>query len=221
MRKIGFALLFSLASSAAAAPYWIKVTAKATGQYTVQASATTNLPDGAVLSVSLGLADQNPNAIFVGTDFQKITVKAGKASILIDGTKRVFPLNSTLPAGLYNVEVNFHPLWPENRALAGRLKITETLEGIGRVKLSASGANASSVQNKAEQQKWVMLNVDYGDEWDAAFFAKKFGQYNELPLSSGNPRILKMYYFPSIDMTFMVNVYKGEIVLWRSGKANR
>lgn len=221
MRKIGLVLLLSIASSAAAAPYWIKVNAQATGRYTVQVSATTNLPDGAVLSASLGLADQKPNDVFIGTDFQKITVKGGKASILIDGTKRVFPLNSTLPAGLYDVEVDFQPLWPENRALAGRLKVTETLAGLGQVRLGASGANAAVVQKKAEQQKWVMLNVNSGDKWNPAFFTKKFGQYKELPLSNGNPRILKMYYFPALDMTFMVNVYKGEIVVWRSGKANR
>jgi len=34
---------------------------------------------------------------------------------------------------------------------------------------------------------------------------------------TGNPQVLHMYYFKSIDMTLMVNVLKKEIVTWRTG----
>jgi len=223
MRQIGLAAAVALVCGLAdaAAPYSIKVTARPTGKFTVQVSVTTNLPDAAVLSGSLGLANQKPDDTFIGTGFQEIAIKGGKASFVIDGSKRVMPMNSALPAGLYDVEVSFHPLWAQNRALAAKLNLSDSLAGVAQVRLGGSGASVASAKKKQEAQRWVMMNVNIGDKWDSSFYTKKFGAYRELPLASGNPRILKMYYFPQIDMTFMVNVYKGEIAVWRMGKANR
>lgn len=208
------------ATAPAAAP-WIKVSASPTGPFTVNVDVTTNLPDEALLSSSLSLADQAPNDTFIGTSFEKFNIKEGKASFVIDGTKRVMPMNSTLPAGTYDVEVDFHPLWSENRALAGELDVTETVTGLAQVELGGSGESAGSAQAKAELRKSTMLNVNMGDEWDAAYYTEKLGSYEELPLEGGNPEVLKVYYFPKVDMTFIVNVLKGEISVWRDGKANR
>lgn len=221
MRQIMLVSVLALGSSAVAAAPWIKVQAKPTGAFTVQVNVTTNLPDAAVLSATLGLANQKPNDTFIGTDFEKINVRGGKASFVIDGTKRVMPMNSKLPAGTYDVEVNFHPLWPENRALAGKLNVVSTVTGSSQVKLGGSGASAGNAQQRAELRKWVMLKVNMGDKWDAAYFTNKLGSYQELSLEGGNPRVLKVFYFPKVDMTFIVNTLKGEVSVWRDGKAHR
>ncbi|WP_339096186.1 hypothetical protein WDJ50_02535 [Deinococcus sp. VB142] len=199
----------------------INVQAEATGPFEVKFDVNTNLPDGAVLAVSLGLADQQPDDIAIGTSFERFTVSGGKVSGMIDGTKRVMPMNSTLPAGKYDVEVSFHPLWEENRALAQQLGIGDSVTGTTQVELAASGENAQVAQTREQNQKWVMMNVNMGDPWDAADFVSRFGAYEELSLESGNPDILKMYYFPELDMTFMVNVLKGQIEVWRMGQAHR
>jgi hypothetical protein len=222
MRRTTLALAVLLGySMASTAPYTIKVTAKPIGRFTVQVNVTSNLPDTAVLAAELGLTNQKPDDVFIGTNYQEIRLKKGKASFIIDGNKRVMPVGSTLPSGQYDVGVSFYPLWEQNRDTAARLKVSSSIEGSTRITLGGSGASASSAQKKQADQKWVMLNVNSGDEWRSGYYTQRFGNYTELPLDNGNPRILKMYYFPSIDMTFMVNVYKGEIELWRRGKANR
>ncbi|WP_216329537.1 hypothetical protein [Deinococcus aestuarii] len=65
-----------------------------------------------------------------------------------------------------------------------------------------------------------MLNVDMGDSWAKTNLPGRYGQYVEVPLAAGhgNPKVLKMFYFPSIDMTFMVNV--GNLEVWRTGRAS-
>ncbi|MBZ9715272.1 hypothetical protein [Deinococcus multiflagellatus] len=221
MKSALFLGLLAVASMAHAATYTLKVKATAKSAYQVQADITTNLPDGASLSVNLGLANQKPSDAFIGTDFQTVLVKGGRASILIDGTKRVMPVGSKLPAGTYDVEVSFYPNWEANRAVASRLGLQAPLEAVTQVRLGASGQSVSAAQNKIELQRWVRLNVNSGDRWDSAYYVAKLGPYTPLQLESGNPRVLKMLYFPKIDMTFMVNVVKNEIVVWRSGKANR
>ncbi|WP_278913223.1 hypothetical protein [Deinococcus wulumuqiensis] len=208
------------APATASAPY-IDVQAKVTGPYTVEFAADTNLPDGAVLAVDLGLADQKPDDVAIGTGFERFVVSGGKVSGTIDGTRRVMPANSTLPAGTYDVEVSFHPLWEENRALATHLKIDDSLVGTDRVELAASGESAAVAQMREQNQKWVMANVGAGTPWNESDYVRRFGTYKELRLESGNPDVLKMYYFPDLDMTFMVNVLKNEIAVWRMGKAHR
>lgn len=208
------------AAEPAQAP-WIKVKASPTGPFTVDAIITTNLPDDAILSTSLALADQGPDDTFIGTAFEKITVRDAKAGFVIDGTQRVSPMNATLPAGTYDVEVNFHPRWDENQAVAAELNIAESVEGVGQVQLGGSGESVADAKEKAELNDWVMMNVNMGDKWDEAYYIEKLGAYRELELESGNPEILKVYYFPKVDMTFIVNVYKGEITVWRQGEAHR
>ncbi len=91
---------------------------------------------------------------------------------------------------------------------------------IAQVTLGASGGSAAAAQKKQAAQKWVMLNVDMGDSWAKTNLPGRYGQYVEVPLAAGhgNPKVLKMFYFPSIDMTFMVNV--GNLEVWRTGRAS-
>ena len=88
--------------------------------------------------------------------------------------------------------------------------------------LGGSGESREVAVNREEGQRWVMENVRGNHPWDEASFVKRFGAYQEVPLTAGswNPEIIHMYYFPAIDMTFMVNVPKKEIATWRMGKAS-
>lgn len=217
--RVAVPLLALVGTVASAVPaYTLQVTPRATGRYTVDIAIKTNLPPGAVLSISLGLAGQKPNDVFIGTDFVRATVQNGRAHAVIDGEKIAMPHGSKLPAGTYDVEVNFYPLWRENRALG----LAQGLESVTRVKLGASGGSATSAQKKAAARKWVMLHVDMGDSWAKTNLVGRFGKYVEIPLAAGhgNPHVLAMYYFPGIDMTFMVNKLKGTIEVWRMGKAS-
>ena len=48
---------------------------------------------------------------------------------------------------------------------------------------------------------------------------KNLGKYEKFNPDSGNTKILQMFYFKSVDMTFMVNLLKNEIVTYRYGRA--
>lgn len=179
----------------------IQLKAVATGPYTVSVEVQTNLPDTAVLSASLGLANQNPDDVFIGTAFREMAIHDVRARLEIDGEKWVQPADATLPAGTYDVEVAFHPLWEQNREIAQTLGIADSVQAGEQVTLTASGGSAEAEQKRQQDQKWIMQNVDMGTPWDEAKYVGRFGSYRELPLEDGNPRVLKMLYFPSIDMT--------------------
>ncbi len=63
-------------------------------------------------------------------------------------------------------------------------------------------------------QEWVVLNVIAGTQWNKDFFIKKLGLYKEVKIRSGNPKLLRAYYFPAAEMTLQVNVYIGQIDKW-------
>lgn len=201
--------------------YRIGAKATVTGQYTVNVDIETNLPDSVVLAASLGLKNQNPEDIAIGTGFVKVPISGGKAHAVIDGRRGVMPSGSQLPAGDYDVKVAFHPLWPENKEFASRAKIKDSIRASDTIALAASGESAQSVKLRAEGQKWVMLNINYGHPWEPEFWKNKFGEIQQVEYrGSGNPRILKMYYIKSIDMTLMVNDLKKEIDTYREGLAH-
>lgn len=201
----------------AAEKYWIKVTHSVTGPFTVDAEIQTNIQTPVVFSLSLALSGLKPDDIFIGTDFISVPIVGGRGKATVDGTK-VYPYGSNLPSGTYDVKVSFHPRWSENRAVASKLGIKDTIEAKSVVKLRASGTTVESVRKRAEGRKWVMLNVYSGMSWDPKLWKDKFGSWQEVGYrGGGNPRILKMYYFKAIDMTLMVNVLKQEIVTFRKG----
>jgi len=198
--------------------YWIKVTPTVRGPFTVDADIQTNIPGSVTLAVCLGLSGQKGSDIAIGTGFIRVPITNGRGKATIDGTKKVFPPGSQLPPGRYNVEVSFYPRWPENKDQASKLGIKNPIEGAATIKLTGSGTSVNSVKMKAEGQKWVVLNVTSGMPWDSKFWESKFGSYQELEYrGEGNPKILKMYYFKTIDTTLMVNVLKNEIVTYRIG----
>ncbi|MGE0083313.1 MAG: hypothetical protein AB7S75_02725 [Desulfococcaceae bacterium] len=222
LRFMALLLMFSVCLiqefADAAEIYWIKVKPSVTGPFTVDVEIQTNIQEPAIFSLSLEIEGQKPNDTFIGTGIIKVPIADGKGRATIDGTKNVFPFGSRLPSGNYNVEASFHPLWSENRATASNLGIRDSIKGKSVVNLGASGATADSVMKKAEGQKWVMMNVHSNMPYDQNAWEVKFGTWQEVEYrGEGNPNILKMYYFKSIDMTLMVNALKQEILTYRMG----
>jgi hypothetical protein len=203
------------------ASYHIDVAAETAGPNSVKVDIESNIPGTVFLAVSLSLKGLRPDDTFIGTSFEKVKLTNGKASTVIDATKGVSPSGSQLPRGEYYVEVAFYPRWKENRSTAKAHAIHEEYEGKALITLSGSGEGATTAQSRAEGQKWVMLNVHMGQRWDPALWQEKFGSWEQVELrGGGNPNIIKMYYFKSIDITLMVNALKKEIVTWRKGLAH-
>lgn len=69
-----------------------------------------------------------------------------------------------------------------------------------------------------QDQRWLMENVFIDDPWPINGFIERFGLYEQLEVTGGNPRILKAYYFSKPDFTIIVNVYKQRVAIWRIGK---
>jgi hypothetical protein len=201
--------------------YWINVNATPTGPYTVDVEIDTNIPGEIFLSVNLSLKGQKPQDTFIGTEFISVPVSKGKAKATIDGSARAMPFGSKLPAGNYDVEASFYPRWPKNKTAAKAANINDTIEGMGSVVLSASGESSSAAQEKERGQRWVMENFYMNYPWKPEFWRKKFGELQQVEYrGSGNPKILKMYYIKSIDMTLLVNDLKKEAVTFRMGLAH-
>ncbi len=223
MQKIGIAmfLLFMatiFAGTALSGEYWINVKANPIGRYTVDVEIETNIPGAIVLAVDLALKDQNPQDTFIGTSFIRVPVSGGKARATIDGSKRAVLHGSKLPAGTYDVEASFYPRWSENKDAASAAKINDTINGKDSVVLSASGQSSSSVKAEAHGQRWVMENFYINYPWKPEFWSNKFGELQQVEYRGlGNPKILKMYYIKSINMTLLVNKLKKEIITYRMG----
>ena len=72
--------------------------------------------------------------------------------------------------------------------------------------------------DKDEGQTWVMENVVSGMAWDSTLWVDKFGIWEEVAYTGpNNGKVLKMFYFKSIDTTLMINVVKKTVIVWRFG----
>ena len=72
-----------------------------------------------------------------------------------------------------------------------------------------------------QKREWLEDNVigTLPWKWNRQKMVKNLGKYEQFNPDSGNPKVLQMFYFKSVDMTFMVNLLKNEIVTYRYGRA--
>ncbi len=87
-----------------------------------------------------------------------------------------------------------------------------------KVVVSGSGESSESTMAMDEGRMWVMANVFIGTRWNPAEWMRRFGRSSSIQIDRGNPRIIKGWYFPSIDVTVFVNVLKGGVANWTWGK---
>lgn len=220
-----FVLLVALlaaatADAADAMGYWVKIAAKVTGPKTVDVNVESNIP-GAVLSIDLALQGQKDKDVFIGTRFIRVPIINGKGHAIVDGNALAEPHGNTLPPGSYAARAAFYPLWDENRATAAKLNISKPIEVQQTVSLSGPGPSVAKTKQKLDAQKWLGLNFSAGKKWNPGYWQGKLGTFEDVGYrGSGDPKILKMYYFAQSDVTLLVNVLKGEVVTFRLGLAH-
>jgi len=169
----------------------------------------TNIPGTVEIMAGIGLSDQAPDDVLIGKN-ERVR--------LVDGVGQVvFDVND-LPAGQYDVEVNFYPRWGFQDEASKLSGIDKKVHSKHTIDLEGSGESAESTAKRNQDQKWVMENIIVGSDWKPEFWRGRFGQWREFPVKTRNPEIISNYYFESLDMTIIVNILKNEVVTWRMGK---
>jgi len=201
---------------AAATDYKISIATLLLEGSKVKVDIITNVPGEIEVVADLTIVGQAPDDTVIGTRGEYILIHNGEGQTILDG--------STLPTGEYEVEVSLYPRWglkdDVSKACGLKQDLGYSISARALVTLTGTGESAEVVKKRNQGQRWVKSNVFVGTKWDPSSWVAKFGSWEELKLTSGNPQILKMLYFESIDMTLTVNVLKGEIVTWQSGKAS-
>lgn len=182
----------------------------------VKVNITTNVPGEIEVVADLTLVGQASDDVVIGARAKHVLIHNGEGQTTLDG--------STLPTGQYEVEVNLYPRWglkdDVSKSCGLKQDLGYSIGAMAVVTLTGTGESAEAVEKRKQGQRWVESNVFVGTKWDPSSWVARFGSWEELELSSGNPQILKIFYFKSIDMSLMVNVLKGEIVTWQLGKAS-
>lgn len=190
----------------------IEVAPRVIGPSEVEVAITSNIPGTIDVMVGLGLAGQKPDDVFIGTN-KRVAVKNGRATIKIG--------KPDLPAGIYEVEVSFYPRWGPQDAAAKGAGISSNIHTRKFVNLIGTGKSPKAAQKRENDQRWVMENVYTGTRWNHSYWVGRFGKPQQLPTTRWNPKIIKAYYFKSLDMTIFVNELKGEVSHYRMGQATK
>jgi hypothetical protein len=139
--------------------------------------------------------------------------------VYLDAADLAAPPETPLPSASYTLEASFYPMWQENEAIARRLRLRDNVHGTSTVQLSCSGLSVGRVKRRVAGRLWVMSNVGAGDAWKATEWTNRFGAPELIPFTgSGNARIIRLFYFPSIDVTVRVNDLRKDIQTWCSGR---
>ena len=162
--------------------------------------------------LGLGLADQDPDDVFIGTS-KRITIKNGRATATIS--------KPGLPSGKYEVEVSFYPRWgPQDsiaKAAGANSEIhalqTVAIEGTGEPPEGRAATGERSAVDHGERLRWNSLGIGLIGSAVSA-------NIDSSPSRVLSPRIIKAYYFKSLDMTIFVNELKGRGISLENGSRN-
>ncbi|MEM1201708.1 MAG: hypothetical protein AAGN66_00615 [Acidobacteriota bacterium] len=189
--------------------YSLKVKPELTGDGSVRLSFETNVPGTVEVMANLSLKDQKQDDVWIGKS-ERVRLASGVGDV-------VFSTDS-LPTGAYTASATLYPRWGLKDARSRAAGLAGPLSSSARISLLGSGEPAQSAQYRENAQKWVMLNVSMGDPWVPSDWIGRYGKFQEIPITQGNPRVLKAFYFSKIDMTLIVNTLQGEITIWRLGR---
>ena len=193
--------------------YTLTISAKPASEYSVEFTVKTNIPLPVEVMATVDLKNQKPDDIYIGySDRIKLTSPI-----------QTFILNASsmkLPSGDYVAEVTFYPRWGAKDGNPKASNIKQQLSDSVELRLKGSGESSSDAEQRKKSQRWVMENVIIGTPWDKTTFTNKLGDYEELKVANRNPQIIKVYYFPEVDMTIFVNAYKNTVATWRKGKTS-
>lgn len=178
----------------------------------VRFTVTTNLPPPIEVMASVSLANQRPDATWIGHQ-QRVTLTQPTTTFVFDTSGAQRPL----PTGEYEAEISFYPRWGAAGSPAAQRapEITATQ----RVRLTGSGMSRADAELRNERQRWVMENVIMHTPWDERAFVARLGGYEKSQADLSH--LHDAYYFPGADMTLVVNRLLGEVTIWRMGRASR
>lgn len=208
MQALSIALLVML-EPAVASEYAIDIQTEEIDRNTLKITASTNIPGIIEVMGSVSLAGQAADDVYIG-ESKKFILSQGAGQVVLDV--------SALPSGKYEAEISFYPRWGFKDEKSKASGIGSNIEVSKRIEIVGSGESAESASAREEGQRWVMLNVVVGTPWSTGELISRFGSWEEFPTKTRNPKIIKNYYFKSIDMTIVVNVLKDEVVTWKMGK---
>lgn len=172
----------------------------------------TNLPLPVEVMAAISLANQKPEDTYIGHD-ERVTLTEPTTVLTLDASKTDKPL----PSGRYEAEVSFYPRWGAERSPAARR--APQLNAVQTVTLRGSGITRATAELRNERQKWVMENVNMNSPWNEGTYVAKLGSYEKSRADLS--RLHDAYYFPGADMTLIVNRLRGEVTIWRVGRASR
>ena len=160
---------------------------------------------------NVDLAGQRDDDIAIGAS-EKIRMRKGRGKVKVD--------TSTLPRGDYELSVVWYPRWGARDARARAAKPgTRVMSNTMRLRIEKTGPSAKDVARLQKARKEIMLNTSMGMPWKLGPYEDRYGKGERLQVTRYNPRVISAYYFPTLDMTFIVNTLRGTLVTWRLGKA--
>ncbi|WP_430475684.1 hypothetical protein ACQ0MK_08745 [Thalassospira lucentensis] len=197
------------ASATVQEDYYLSVSVELQDAQSLAIVLASNLPGDVEVMISVGLLGQGPDDLAVGTN-QRASLRKGHG-------KEVLHI-SEIPQGDYEVYATFYPRWGfgDNEKVAS---IKDSIRSdIHVVAITGSGEPASQYLKREEGRMWVIDNIFPGTLWEPEKIRSRFGDWVSFPATKRNPEIIKNYYFPSIDMTIVVNQLKGEVATWAKGR---
>lgn len=198
--------------AALATEFKIELVPVVIGPSEVEVEISSNVPGTINVMLGLGLAGQKRNDVFIGTN-KRVTLKNGRGTATIG--------KPGLPSGKYEVEVSFYPRWGPQDSVAKAAGVKSEIHARKIITLKGTGESAKAVQQRENNQSWVMENVHAGTRWDRSYWVGRFGEPQRLTTTRWNPNVIKAYYFKSLDMTIFVNELKTEVSHWRTGRATQ
>lgn len=170
-------------------------------------------PGAIKVSVSLTIAGQKDDEVYIGTSMD-VNVVNGSGSAILDV--------STLPSGKYTLEAAFYPFWGFSDEMSQASGIREDIHTAACKSVVLKKGNRSAVDEKAklQGQLWVMEHVNSGLTWNEKFWRSKFGNFDEVTVDSQLSTV-KGYYFRRIDMTIFVNSNTHRTMWYSKGKASK
>ena len=195
-----------------ATEFKIDVVPTVIGPSEVEVEIRSNIPGTIDVMLGLGLAGQDPDDVFIGTS-KRIRIQNGRAIVTVS--------KPGLPSGNYEVEVSFYPRWGPQDSIAKAVGANSEIHALETVALTGTAESPKAASQRENEQRWVMQNVYGGTRWNRSYWVGRFGEPRQLTITRLNPRIIKAYYFKSLDMSIFVNELKGEVSHWRMGRATQ
>ena len=196
---------------------WFRTTGVVTGDYIVDVSIETNIPFDFESGLSIDLAGQDGDEIYIGTGLIRVPVTNGSATVTID-VRDHWDHSIPFPRGTYELEGYFYNQWKENIEIVELLEISEKVGKVSEITFVGSGESPEILRTHLSRSSWVMLNVNTGEPLSDRIFSN----LPDLQITGRETRNASVdfvhWYSASADITIIVNSFTKEIVTWVKGR---